>query len=499
MKFVNRTEANKFYADFFAAREKESPESVQAAMAHLGRRDLFFLLVRILHREDINHDWLFARCKEVRLDPYGYLDLWAREHYKSTIITFGHSVQEIINDPEVTIGIFSHTRPIAKGFLRQIKQELETNTLLHQLYPDIFWEFPRKQAPKWSEDDGIVVKRKSNPNAQTVEAWGLVDGQPTSKHFKRLKYDDVVTKESVTTPAMIEKVTDALALSYNLGAHGGTKQFIGTRYHFNDTYKTVMARKTAIPRIYPATHDGTTSGKPVFLSPESLAEKRRDMGPYVFGCQMLQDPRADEVQGFQKIWLKFWSPTTTGLNLYLLVDPASSKKKASDYTVMMIIGLGPDKNYYVVDFVRDRLNLSERSKQLFDFHSSYSPLRTGYEKYGKDSDIEHLQEKMADNNYRFDIIELGGKVAKEDRIKRLIPLFEQGRIYLPKSLVKSDYQGKPHDLVQEFINDEYLAFPVPLHDDMLDCLARIVDSDLEARFPKPKATHKNMMKGVYLR
>ena len=98
-----------------------------------------------------------------------------------------------------TVGIFSHTRPIAKAFLRQIKNELERNEWLKELFPEVLWEDPRK-APKWSEDEGIVVKRSSNPKESSVEAWGLVDGQPTSKHFGALVYDDIVTRESVTTP-----------------------------------------------------------------------------------------------------------------------------------------------------------------------------------------------------------------------------------------------------------------------------------------------------------
>jgi hypothetical protein len=132
----------------------------------------------------------------------------------------------------------------------------------------------------------------------------LVDGQPTSKHYDKLVYDDVVTDKSVTTPEMMQKTTDALALSYNLGARNGVRRFIGTRYHFNDTYGTVTARGTVKVRKYPATKDGTVDGEPVFLTREKLAEKRRDFGPYVFGCQMLQDPTADETQGFKEPWLR---------------------------------------------------------------------------------------------------------------------------------------------------------------------------------------------------
>jgi hypothetical protein len=84
----------------------------------------------------------------------------------------------MLRDPEITIGIFSHTKPVARKFLLQIKQELETNEDLKRVYPDVFWDDPRKESPAWSEDKGIVVKRKSNPKEATLEAHGLVDGSP---------------------------------------------------------------------------------------------------------------------------------------------------------------------------------------------------------------------------------------------------------------------------------------------------------------------------------
>ncbi len=416
--------------------------------------------------------------------------------HNSTIITFGKTIQDILlshgddapNPREECIGIFSHSRPIAKGFLRQIKREFEANKVLIELFPDILYDNPERDAPKWSEDDGLVVRRRLNPKESTLEAWGLVDGQPVSKHFTKLVYDDVVVQASVTTPEMMQKTSDALGLSYSLGAEGGSKRFIGTRYHFADAYKTVIDRGTAIPRIHAATHDGTPEGYPVLLTRQSLSDKRRDAGPYIFSAQYLLNPKADETQGFLRAWVddRHSGASWTHMNTYLLFDPASAKKKTSDYTAAWVVGLSSDQRIYVLDILRDRLNLQQRTKTLFEWHRKYSPIETRYEKYGKDSDIEHVLGEQKKQNYRFEIKEVGGRTSKNDRIKRLIPYFEQSRIVLPRTLHYTGYDGKTRDLVHDFVEQEYLGFPVGVHDDMLDALARLLEPDLPLLWPMKK-------------
>lgn len=476
-------------------------------LREMSRSDLYFLIRYPLGRKDIENEWLFERCREVQAEPNGYLDLWAREHYKSTIITFGKTIQDILashgdyplecwNGKEVTVGIFSHTRPISKGFLRQVMRELESNQTLIDLFPDILWENPKRDAPKWSEDDGLIVKRKSNPKESTVEAWGIVESQPTSKHFLVRIYDDVVTQESTRSPEMMAKTTSSWELSLNLGVRGGYERYIGTRYHFNDTYKEIMKRNAAIQRIYAATENGKVDGKPVLLTRKELDDKRRKQGPYTFGCQMLQDPKADSVQGFKREWLTFHKNSNKGkgMNKYILVDPANEKKKKSDYTAMWVIGASSDGNLYVLGGLRDRLSLTERTQKLFDLHRDFKEpnqkIQVGYEKYGKDADIEHIEEKMESESYRFHITPLGGAMAKNDRIRRLIPDFENKNILLPERLEYITREKRAIDLTSVFIDEEYVPFPVGEHDDMLDALARV--KDMRIQFPMTKDESKKI-------
>lgn len=468
-------------------------------MRVLAQNDLFYLMTVVMGREDMNCDFLFDRCMEVQLSPDDHLDLWSREHYKSTIITVGKTIQDILNNPDVTVGIFSHTRPIAKAFLRQIMREFESNLVMQRLFPDVLYTNPKKESRQWSEDAGIIVKRRNNPKEATIEAWGLVDGQPTSKHFSLLVYDDVVTKESVASTEMIKKTTSAWELSLNLGARGGATRYIGTRYHANDTYHTIMDRKAAIPRIRPATHNGRPDGEPVFLTRAELDEKRRKMGPYTFAAQMLQDPTADNAQGFELSWLRGWAGRpapgeldvtgmlrkdhTKDMNLYLLVDPASSKKKTSDFTVMAVIGLAADQNYYLVDGLRDRLNLKERGEKLFALHRKYRPLLVGYEQYGAQADIEHFLLEMERCNYHFEITKLAGKISKEDRIRWLIPTMKDSRFFVPPSIAYVDYTGKRQNFVAD-LRAELEFFPVSEHDDVIDCVSRIHQPGLDVCFPE---------------
>lgn len=433
-----------FYDDF----AKWSTDTRDAAF--LACNDRFYLLTVMCSRRDAVNPWLFERCREVEANPDGYLDLWARYHYKSTIITFAGAIQEILIDPEITICIFSHTRPIAGKFLRQIKQEFEQNKKLKVCFPDVVWADPRKQAPKWSEGEGICVIRKSNPKEATVEAWGLVDGQPTGSHFRLLIYDDIVTKRSVTNAEMIAKVTASWELSDNLGVGERTRKWhIGTRYNLNDTYQTLIERRIFKVRLYPATHNGRLEGKPVFIS-EAEWKRIKITQRTTCAAQMLQNPAAGKEGVFQPEWFKRYEIRPPLLNVYILVDSSRGRKRTSDRTAMAVIGVDMKLNKFLLDGFRHRMTLSERWQNLKYLHQKWSrgavigvaEVFVGYEVIGMNSDVEYMQEQMEREKYIFGVEELNWSGlelrAKEDRIERLQPDIEGNpngsKFYFPNTV-----------------------------------------------------------------
>jgi len=105
------------------------------------------------------------------------------------------------------------------------------------------------------------------------------------------------------------------------------------------------------------------------------------------------------------------------------------------------------------------------------------------------ADIEHLEGRMDGETYRFKIKEVGGQTSKADRIKRLLPIFEASRVFFPKSLHRTNWDKKTEDLINIFVEEEYLAFPVGSHDDMLDSLARICEPNMDLVFPKEEVLY----------
>lgn len=241
---------------------------------------------------------------------------------------------------------------------------------------------------------------------------------------------------------------------------------------------------------------------PERLSREQLDQDMLDMTAYNYAGQMLQEPVPAGGGEFKHEWVQYYANGSLKpklMNIVILVDPAGGdelnkrKKKLSDWTAMVVVGLASDNNYYLLDIVRDRLNPTDRVNTLFLLHRKWNelsgkPPKVGYEKYGMMTDTHYIEEKKKQDGYHFALIELGGGMMKEERIRRLVPDLQNRRWYFPNSLIYIDGEGRQFDLVKELVDAEMASFPKSRFDDMLDALSRIYEPDLSMVFPAPVKT-----------
>ena len=476
--------------------------------------DRYFLLVQMFGRQDMLHEWLYERCREVEREPDNCLDLWSRFHYKSTIITYAGVIQEILKDPELTVGIFSHVKPIAKGFLSQIKRELESNEQLKKLFPDVLYDNPERQSPSWSVDNGLIVKRRGNPKEPTISAWGLVDGQPVSAHYRLRVYDDVVTQASVSTPEQVAKTTEAFEQSANLGTEDGRRWMVGTRWSYADTYAEIMKKKMVTVRLYPATDDGTFTGNPVLWSPEFNEQMKMEQGEATYATQCLQNPLAGNQKMFDVSDLQTYEVRPETLAVYILIDPARSKKTDSDNTAMVVVGLDYAANKYILDGFNHKMDLQERWQNTVRLYERWKratgvqALYVGYESFAAQADLDYFKEQQNLAKIHFNIVELAwpreGGGSKMDRVQRLGPDIRSHKIFLPyqtddknltnsqrkmlqgydyriaRQIKRKDENNQTYNLAEQ-LKEQIFYFPFGGKKDLVDALSRIYD--MEPRAP----------------
>lgn len=464
--------------------------------------DLFFMVYFVLELEapdgsaSANRPFIVNACKEIEEGPQDQtVDLWAREHYKSTILTTAEVIQKILKNPEERIGIFSHTRPVAKAFLRGIKSVLEGSDLLKKCFPDVMWEKPDVQAPKWSEDDGLVIKRKGYYREATVEAWGLVQGMPTGKHFTHRVYDDVETADVVENPATVKKLISRFDLSHNLGTDIGTMRVIGTYYshaglltHLRDMKDPVTGEPVYYMRIKPGSHNGLPDGKPVLLSDAKWA-KLRAGDQYNFFCQQLLNPTP---QGFQRLnssLLQEIDPEFIPKNLakFQLVDPAGDDKDGTgDAWALGVFAVAPDKDeigqssVYITDLVIQPFGVSEAIEEIVRMYLRNGIIQqVGVEKIGISTIELHVQTALKAKGRHVslenDTLVLL-KPAGRNKIRRIEsalawPL-NNSKIFISKA-IKKEYRDR---LIEEMDKFPYW------HDDGLDILSYLYDVIHNYRF-----------------
>ncbi len=485
----------------------------RSAFHTLIKDDLFFIVHFVMGIQKANHPFIVDRCRMVEdVTQTGTVDIWSREHFKSTILTVGLTVKRIVNNPECTTAIFSYKKPAAEKFLDAIRKVLESK-LMVWAFPDILYDNPSSQAPSWSLQGGIRVKRQSTSRKEhTVEAFGLVEGMPTGLHADHRIYDDVETADLAQNPDQLERCYEAFEMSRNLGVDGGTEQIIGTYYSHCGVLvrlgdkKDIHGNKMYDLRIIPATVDGTIHGKPVFFSQEYLDSKKTDS---TFYTQQLCNPTPvhDIKLRFEHFKAIKRKDLPNNRIKVMIIYPAGDKDVQSgnknDRWAMLCLGVDPVmddlglSNVYIEDAIVGQMGSAESQDAACSIYMRNGRISMlGVERVGTDSAWLHVKNALAAKGRYLEIKKkgkYGGNLMLLSPAGRAKNTKIQDNLQWPLNNGKLHYVDDIGDDVVSELRTECDKFPF-FHVDILDALAYVYDILADPEFVFERADKKRVVK-----
>ena len=307
-------------------------------------------------------------------------------------------------------------------------------------------------------------------------------------HFDYMKIDDLVTKDSVANDTQIQASKDYYASLRQLFDNPTIprEDVVGTIYHFNDLHCDLQKNTEFIHSFIPVAVDMSFEEItfPERFSKEGIESILNDpsVGPYIFASQYMLNPINPSDAKFHDEWIKYYDKLPNGLAEYICVDPASTQKKKSDYSVLERWGVDSEGKHYLLEGIRDKLTTYQRIDALFSMVSHSNNLK--WVKYevlgGRHGDLETIRLRMIADKKHFSVKETKSTTSsKTDRIEqRLVGQFHAGVIHLPYTFsYKSLYDGKTYDFIQQY-KLEYLQFPFTEHDDILDCHSQMFEETI---------------------
>lgn len=202
------------------------------------KSDLKFLVVDVLGMTRWNDDLHGGIVRHIEAPGDRKLVLVPRGHQKSTIISVCWVVQQLLRNPNETVGLYSASWKLSKDLLHQIKNILTTSAL-----KDIFGSF-QSQDGRWTIEALDIAQKNAIINKNPSINTGGLEGGKTGSHCSLMIFDDPVTPENTTTPDQVRKTIEAYKDCLPLLDAGGRIIVVGTRYSNGDLYGDLIENES---------------------------------------------------------------------------------------------------------------------------------------------------------------------------------------------------------------------------------------------------------------
>ena len=297
-------------------------------------RSLYAFAKGILRRDLLSprlHGWF---CQSLQSPPpYRKLRLMPRGHLKSSIVSEAMPLHMLIQpDPEegknsywpglsgadMRILLAGEKQDLMASHLRWIETQCESNNLLRGLWPQRFWQNPRRDAKKWNEVE-MLIPRKNDYADPSIRVIG-VGGAITGAHPNVLVKDDLISVEAANSPTVMQTAIEWHKASRALLAPNeerGLEYIIGTRWAVSDLYSHIMQTDPSVDCI---TRSIVEDGVPIWpeqISLKHVSDLRKEYGS-LFHLLYMNNAGDPELTDFPDSELRYY--TIDGENLIVEED-----------------------------------------------------------------------------------------------------------------------------------------------------------------------------------
>jgi phage terminase large subunit-like protein len=406
------------------------------------------------------------------------LVLLPRDHQKSAMIAY-RVAWWITKHPETTILYISATANLAEKQLKAIKDIL-TSDIYKALWPNMVNEDVGKRE-RWSMDEISVDhprRRAEGTRDATVKAAGITTNT-TGLHCNVAVLDDVVVPDNAYTDTGRQAVRAAYSQLASI-------QTTGAKEWVYETFERVVERNGEFLWPKQRRPDGKVFG---FDDRELARKKAKYLDKGQFYAQYYNNPNNSEDNLIDKGRFQYydrdkvscvsgsWFVGNESISVYAAMDFAFSLSDKSDYTVIIVVGVDENNNFYVLDIDRFKTNSisfmydkAERSYRKWRFKKMRCETVAAQKMI-----VQQFKEYMRSQDISFTIDEFNPPktMKKEERIASVLePRYNNNQIW--------HYKGGHCQTLEE-----ELVLNKPEHDDVKDALAACIE------ICKPSISNKN--------
>lgn len=435
--------------------------------------------------------------------------LLPRDHQKSRIAAY-YAAWRITKNPAIRILYVSSTSTLAVKQIKFIKDIL-TSPIYRRYWPEMVNEDSGSRE-KWTETEFSVdhpIRKTEAIRDSTVFTAGLTTSI-TGLHCDLSILDDLVEPGNAYTEGGREAVKNQYSQLASIEGADGEQLVVGTRYFPSDLYNDMMETKVEIYdsegqlveenplfEVFMREVEDQGDGTGNFLWPRSqrkdgkwfgfdqgiLAKKKAAYrNKTYFRAQYYNDPTDMEnspigSELFQhydpKLLKRFegrWYFEGTRLNVFAAIDFAFSVREKADFTSIVVVGADSQNNIFVLDVDRFKTGrISDYFAHILKMHQKWDFRKLRAEVTSAQATIVR---DLKENYIRPHGLVLSieeHKPTRHDGTKKerinaaLQPRYQNGQMWHPAG----------NNMTQ--LLEEELMSQNPVHDDMKDCLASVMD------------------------